>query len=73
VSERDSYKQHLQQGPSYVPSVYNTKLNGVDGYATSDLFLPHPTKKGYWKIFGRADDQIMHNSGEKASDCISVC
>ncbi|KAK0480581.1 hypothetical protein IW261DRAFT_1473414 [Armillaria novae-zelandiae] len=50
-----------------VPSVINTKINGVDAYATSDLLMPHPTKPGFWKIFGRSDDQIMHNTGEKTN------
>ncbi|KAH0578471.1 hypothetical protein H2248_003619 [Termitomyces sp. 'cryptogamus'] len=40
-------------------------LPDVDGYATSDLWCPHPTKKGYWKIVGRMDDVIIHSSGEK--------
>ncbi|KAK0453913.1 hypothetical protein EV421DRAFT_2007167 [Armillaria borealis] len=47
------------------PSVINTNVDGADGFATSDLFTPHPTKPGYWKIIGRIDDQIMHNTGEK--------
>ncbi|THV07008.1 acetyl-CoA synthetase-like protein [Dendrothele bispora CBS 962.96] len=49
------------------PSVINTNVNGVPAYATSDLMLPHPTKEGYWRIFGRTDDQIMHNTGEKTN------
>lgn len=48
-------------------SVINTQVDGVPAYATSDLFAPHPTKPGYWKIFGRTDDQIMHNTGEKTN------
>lgn len=27
--------------------------------------MPHPEKEGYWKIFGRADDQIALSNGEK--------
>ncbi|KAK0216122.1 hypothetical protein IW262DRAFT_1449678 [Armillaria fumosa] len=50
-----------------VPSVINTKINGVDAYATSDLLMLHPTKPGFWKIFGRTDDQIMHSTGEKTN------
>ncbi|KAK0447907.1 uncharacterized protein EV420DRAFT_1713021 [Desarmillaria tabescens] len=50
-----------------VPSVINTKINGVDAYTTSDLLMPHPTKPGLWKIFGRTDDQIMYNTGEKTN------
>ncbi|KAG5652629.1 putative NRPS-like protein biosynthetic cluster [Sphagnurus paluster] len=42
-----------------------TNLEDVDGYATSDLWVPHPTKKGLWKIVGRIDDVITHSSGEK--------
>ncbi|KAF8968163.1 hypothetical protein BDZ97DRAFT_1655638 [Flammula alnicola] len=49
------------------PSVINTKVDGIDSYATSDLMSPHPTKPGYWRIYGRTDDQIMHNTGEKTN------
>ncbi|KAJ3481757.1 hypothetical protein NLI96_g7439 [Meripilus lineatus] len=54
-------------GPFNVPVVFNTKVDGVDAFATNDLIMPHPTKPGYWKIVGRADDQIMHNTGEKTN------
>ncbi|KAJ7842962.1 hypothetical protein B0H14DRAFT_2779739 [Mycena olivaceomarginata] len=49
------------------PAVLNSKVGGIDSYATSDLMTEHPTKPGYWKIFGRTDDQIMHNTGEKTN------
>ncbi|KAG6855913.1 hypothetical protein H0H87_009479 [Tephrocybe sp. NHM501043] len=42
-----------------------SNLNDVEGYATSDLFVPHPTREGLWKIVGRIDDVIVHSSGEK--------
>ncbi|KAJ6458386.1 hypothetical protein C8R47DRAFT_1203181 [Mycena vitilis] len=51
--------------PFCTPAVLNTRVRGIDAYATSDLMVPHPTKPGYWKIYGRADDQIMHSTGEK--------
>ncbi|KAF8633857.1 hypothetical protein AX17_004349, partial [Amanita inopinata Kibby_2008] len=47
--------------------IVNTKVMGIDGYATSDLLTPHPEKPGYWKIYGRTDDQIMHSTGEKTN------
>ncbi|KAJ7083262.1 hypothetical protein C8R44DRAFT_822628 [Mycena epipterygia] len=53
------------------PSVLNTQVGGIDAYATSDLLMPHPTKQGYWKIFGRTDDQIMHNTGEKVKSLLN--
>ncbi|KIM36904.1 hypothetical protein M413DRAFT_31301 [Hebeloma cylindrosporum] len=40
-------------------------LEDVRGYATSDLFQPHPTKDYLWKIVGRVDDVVIHSSGEK--------
>ena len=53
------------------PSVVNTRVDGVDAYATSDLFEPHPDAakrargRGLWRLIGRVDDQIMHSTGEK--------
>ncbi|GLB38113.1 putative acetyl-CoA synthetase-like protein [Lyophyllum shimeji] len=40
-------------------------LPDVRGYATADLWEPHPTKEYLWKIVGRVDDVIIHSSGEK--------
>ncbi|PWN51113.1 acetyl-CoA synthetase-like protein [Violaceomyces palustris] len=34
-------------------------------YSTGDLFVEHPTEKGWWKIVGRKDDLIVHRNGEK--------
>ncbi|KAJ3877582.1 putative aminoadipate reductase [Lentinula edodes] len=45
------------------PAVEN--IPDVKGYATSDLFVPHPTNPNKWKIVGRVDDVIIHSSGEK--------
>ncbi|KAJ7929762.1 hypothetical protein B0H13DRAFT_2652291 [Mycena leptocephala] len=49
------------------PCVLNTQVGGIEAYATSDLLVPHPVKSGYWKVYGRADDQIVHNTGEKTN------
>ncbi|KAJ3740213.1 putative aminoadipate reductase [Lentinula detonsa] len=48
---------------TYLVSVEN--IPGVAGYATSDLWVPHPSKPGLWSIVGRLDDVIIHSSGEK--------
>ncbi len=55
----------MQPGPYAVPFIFNTEIDGERGYSTGDLVIPHPTKPGYYKIFGRLDDQIMHSTGEK--------
>ncbi|KAK0458897.1 uncharacterized protein EV420DRAFT_1269857 [Desarmillaria tabescens] len=48
-------------------AICNTQVKGRDAYATSDLLEPHPTKEGFWRVFGRVDDQIMHSTGEKTN------
>ncbi|KAI5119730.1 hypothetical protein M0805_008660 [Coniferiporia weirii] len=50
-----------------IPSVFNTEVDGKGAYATSDLLTPHPTRPGYWKVYGRVDDQLMHSTGEKTN------
>lgn len=59
-----------QSSKYYTPSVLNTMHEGIPAYATSDLVAPHPTKPNYWKVYGRADDQLMHSTGEKVCTLI---
>ncbi|KIO03672.1 hypothetical protein M404DRAFT_1001160 [Pisolithus tinctorius Marx 270] len=40
-------------------------LPDVKGYATSDVFIKHPTIEGLYKVVGRLDDVIMLSTGEK--------
>ncbi|CCM02157.1 uncharacterized protein FIBRA_04235 [Fibroporia radiculosa] len=47
-----------------LPSVENLP-NGEHGYSTSDVWVPHPSKPGLWRIVGRSDDVIVLGSGEK--------
>lgn len=49
----------LLPSPYQVPSVINTVVDGVPGYDTNDVLAPHPTKPGFFKVYGRADDQII--------------
>ncbi|CCM06250.1 uncharacterized protein FIBRA_08499 [Fibroporia radiculosa] len=49
------------------PRIINTKVGDTDAYATNDLIQPHPTKEGYWRVYGRTDDQIMLANGEKTN------
>ncbi|KAH9847100.1 acetyl-CoA synthetase-like protein [Lenzites betulinus] len=57
----------IMSQPEIPLPVINTQVDGQDGYATSDLVEPHPTKPGLWRIFGRADEQIMLSNGEKTN------
>ncbi|TFK37077.1 hypothetical protein BDQ12DRAFT_608601 [Crucibulum laeve] len=54
----------FQECPSHSPAVANT---GASAYDTNDLLIQHPTNATLWKIYGRADDQIMHSTGEKTN------
>ncbi|KZT58724.1 acetyl-CoA synthetase-like protein [Calocera cornea HHB12733] len=57
VMETDMYKG---------VAVSNYKAN-VRAFDTNDLLKPHPIRKDYWKVVGRADDQIMMSNGEKTN------
>ncbi|TFK74161.1 acetyl-CoA synthetase-like protein [Pluteus cervinus] len=58
-----TFELQLLTSPTYEPSVKN--IPDVEGYATSDVFVRHPTNPRLWKIVGRIDDVIIHSSGEK--------
>ncbi|KIK59187.1 hypothetical protein GYMLUDRAFT_44941 [Collybiopsis luxurians FD-317 M1] len=58
-----TYEAQFLTHDKYQPAVEN--LPDTRGYATSDLFVPHPTDPKKWKIIGRIDDVIIHSSGEK--------
>ncbi|KZT04547.1 acetyl-CoA synthetase-like protein [Laetiporus sulphureus 93-53] len=60
-----TYELQFLACPTHQPSVNNLP-NGERGYSTSDLFEPHPTKRGLWRVVGRTDDVIVLGSGEKA-------
>ncbi|KZV68636.1 acetyl-CoA synthetase-like protein [Peniophora sp. CONT] len=57
----------LMRGETYSPNVINTSIEGKPGYTTGDLVQEHPTHKGFYKIYGRADEQIMLSTGEKTN------
>ncbi|KAF9460912.1 acetyl-CoA synthetase-like protein [Collybia nuda] len=63
----NSFEYTMLASPFCTPCVVNARIDGLAAFATSDLFIPHPTKPGYWKLFGRNDDQIMHSTGEKTN------
>ncbi|KIY53550.1 acetyl-CoA synthetase-like protein [Fistulina hepatica ATCC 64428] len=52
---------------SYHVAVKNVVYDDREGYATSDIVVPHPSKPGFWKLVGRLDDQIVLSTGEKTN------
>jgi thioester reductase-like protein len=59
----DTYECQVLTCPTHQPSVEN--LPDVKGYATSDVFVKHPTVEGLYKVVGRLDDVLVLSSGEK--------
>ncbi|KAI8989661.1 acetyl-CoA synthetase-like protein [Trametes punicea] len=57
----------ILDSPSWSPNVFNTEVNGRPAFATSDLFEEHPTKPHLYRVYGRADDQIILSTGEKTN------
>ncbi|KAJ3537775.1 hypothetical protein NM688_g6625 [Phlebia brevispora] len=57
------YELQILTSDTHHPCVEN--MSDPRGYATSDLFEPHPTKPGLWRIDGRKDDVLVLGSGEK--------
>ncbi|KAF8120306.1 hypothetical protein EV363DRAFT_1478563 [Boletus edulis] len=60
--EDDTYELQILSTDKHQMAIEN--IPDVKGYATSDVFVKHPTKD-MWKIVGRADDVIILASGEK--------
>ncbi|KAF6752758.1 hypothetical protein DFP72DRAFT_1069941 [Ephemerocybe angulata] len=58
---------YFKPSPTHSPATLNADLDGERVYDTKDLLVCHPTERGLWKIHGRADDQIMHSTGEKTN------
>ncbi|KAF8592220.1 acetyl-CoA synthetase-like protein [Ramaria rubella] len=55
----------LVVGPGEIcPSIINHEL----GFATCDLWAPHPKTKGLWKHMGRKDGVTMLSTGEKTDN-----
>ena len=53
-------------------SVYNTQVDGIPAYATSDLVEQHKSNPNLFKLIGRKDDQIMLSTGEKVIHAESI-
>ncbi|KAJ3540826.1 hypothetical protein NM688_g6172 [Phlebia brevispora] len=62
-----TYELVLVSNDVWKPLVVNTKINDMDAYSTKDLFIPHESTPGLWRIYGRTDDQIMLSTGEKTN------
>ncbi|PIL27263.1 hypothetical protein GSI_10408 [Ganoderma sinense ZZ0214-1] len=68
VDKGDNRSELVVLSPPEAPlPVANTKLDGKEAYASNDLLEPHPTRAGWWRYYGRLDDQIILSNGEKTN------
>jgi hypothetical protein len=56
--------RELQDSLKQSPNAVNEIVEGRSAYASNDLLVQHPTRPDLWKVYGRADDQIMLSTGE---------
>ncbi|KAK0454193.1 NRPS-like enzyme [Desarmillaria tabescens] len=67
TEEEDIYRLYIKKSKLSTPSVLNCEIDGVPAFDTKDLVKLHPSNPKLWKAYGRADDQIMHSTGEKTN------
>ncbi|KAI0633130.1 acetyl-CoA synthetase-like protein [Trametes polyzona] len=63
----DLFELVVFDSPTFTPNVFNSVIDGRPAYSTNDLLQRHPTKHHLFRVFGRADDQIMLSTGEKTN------
>ncbi|SJL14864.1 uncharacterized protein ARMOST_18338 [Armillaria ostoyae] len=67
TDQKDIYGLYVKESPNHSPAVFNTEIDGVKALDTKDLVQLHPLNRKLFKVYGRADDQIMHSTGEKTN------
>ncbi|KAK0184796.1 NRPS-like enzyme [Armillaria mellea] len=67
TDQKDIYRLHIKESSSHSPAVFNTEIDGVRALDTRDLVQLHPSNRKLFKVYGRADDQITHSTGEKTN------
>ncbi|THU93668.1 acetyl-CoA synthetase-like protein [Dendrothele bispora CBS 962.96] len=65
--EEGKYILHLQNCDSHTLPVINVIEDGIQAFNTQDILEEHPTKPGFYRVVGRADDQIIMANGEKTN------
>ncbi|PBK62268.1 NRPS-like enzyme [Armillaria solidipes] len=65
TGEEEIYRLYppFQENELNCPSVLDTEIDGVKAFDTKDLVQLHPSNRSLFKVYGRADDQIMHSTG----------
>jgi hypothetical protein len=57
----------IQPHELHIPSILNANIHDQECFATNDLLQPHPSVPGLWKVYGRANSQILLATGKKVT------
>ncbi|KAK0472519.1 NRPS-like enzyme [Armillaria novae-zelandiae] len=63
TDEQDIFRLYVKDGPLHSPAVLDSEIDGVKAFDTKDLVQLHPSNRNLFKVYGRADEQIMHSTG----------
>ncbi|KAF5366566.1 hypothetical protein D9758_008985 [Tetrapyrgos nigripes] len=58
----DVFRLIFKHSEMHTPSISNTVIDGQPAFDTKDLLRRHPHNHNLFKIYGRADEQIMHST-----------
>ncbi|KAK0451171.1 NRPS-like enzyme [Desarmillaria tabescens] len=67
TDEKDIYRLYVKESLHHSPAVLDAEIDGVRALDTKDLVQLHSSNRELFKVYGRADDQIMHSTGEKTN------
>ncbi|KAF8074144.1 hypothetical protein FPV67DRAFT_1409809 [Lyophyllum atratum] len=65
--EPDMYELVALDAPGHRIAAINSHVDGRNAFRTGDLFKRHPSDPFLWRVWGRADDQIVLSTGEKTN------
>ncbi|KAK0212031.1 NRPS-like enzyme [Armillaria fumosa] len=67
TEENDIFSLFVKKSASYAPAAFNAEIDGIEALDMKDLVQLHPSNPRLWKVYGRADEQITHSTGEKTN------
>ncbi|KAK0215362.1 NRPS-like enzyme [Armillaria nabsnona] len=67
TEEKDICGVYVKKSVTYAPAAFNSEIDGIEALDMKDLVQLHPSNRRLWKVYGRADEQITHSTGEKTN------
>ncbi|KAK0209417.1 hypothetical protein IW262DRAFT_1529216 [Armillaria fumosa] len=67
TEEKDICGLYVKKSTTDTPAAFNAEIDGIEALDMKDLVQLHPSNPRLWKVYGRADEQITHSTGEKTN------